>query len=173
MVLEKTPFNLSAAGQTTTQHLVGEPEQTWRLYVLSAYDQRTLRALVDQLGVYLQQRLELFEKRLSRNLAYTLGQRRSLFSWKIAVPARTLAEVVEAITESRLVPQRSVKLPKLGFIFTGQGAQWYAMGRELTNAYPVFRSAIEASDRILGDLGAPFSLIGKKIFASCVEKREA
>ena len=162
MVLEKTPFNLSVAGQTTSHHLAGEPAQTWRLYVLSASDQSTLKALVNQLSVYLQQRLELFEKRLSRNLAYTLGQRRSLLPWKIAIPARTLAEVVEATTESRLIPLRSIKSPRLGFIFTGQGAQWYAMGRELMSTYPVFKSAIERSDRILANLGAGFCLLGER-----------
>lgn len=167
VVLEKTPFSLSIAGQTTTQHLAGESPQTWRLYVLSAYSQLSLKALIKQLGVYLQQRLELFEKRLSRNLAYTLGQRRSTLSWKVAIPARTLAEVVEATTELRLIPQRSVESPILGFIFTGQGAQWYAMGRELMGAYPVFKSAIVEIDGFLEKLGAQFSLIGERNFSSC------
>ena len=160
VVLEKTPFSLSVAGRTTRQHLAGEPPQTWRLYVLSAYDQLTLKAMINRLGVYLQQRLELFEKRLSPNLAYTLGQRRSRLPWKIAIPARTLAEVVEATTELRLAPQRSVESPRLGFVFTGQGAQWYAMGRELISAYSVFKSTIEQIDRFLEKLGAQFSLIG-------------
>ena len=167
VVLEKIPFSLSVAGQTTAEHLAGEPPQTWRLYVLSAYDQLSLKAMINQLGVYLQLRLELFEKRLSSNLAYTIGQRRSLLSWKIAIPARTLAEVVEATTESRLVPHRSIKSPRVGFVFTGQGAQWYAMGRELISAYPVFKSALEDIDRFLDKLGARFSLIGERYFASC------
>jgi len=166
VVLEKTPFNASVAGQTTTQHLAGESSQMWRLYVLSAHDQLTLKALVNQLGIYLQQTLELFEKRLSRNLAYTIGQRRSFLPWKIVIPARTLAEVVEATSESRLIPQRSVKSPRLGYIFTGQGAQWYAMGRELMSAYPVFKSAIKKSDRFLESLGAQFSLIGERNLTS-------
>jgi amino acid adenylation domain-containing protein len=36
--------------------------------------------------------------------------------------------------------------PKIGFVFTGQGAQWWAMGRRLLNVDPTFREAIEACD---------------------------
>ena len=39
----------------------------------------------------------------------------------------------------------------LGFIFTGQGAQWHAMGAELFE-YRVFRTAIKYLDYILGSL---------------------
>uniref|UniRef100_A0A8H7N118 Carrier domain-containing protein n=1 Tax=Bionectria ochroleuca TaxID=29856 RepID=A0A8H7N118_BIOOC len=44
------------------------------------------------------------------------------------------------------------KSPRLGFIFTGQGAQWHAMGRELLQKLPLFRQTIERCDRILSEL---------------------
>lgn len=44
-------------------------------------------------------------------------------------------------------------------MYTGQGAQWHAMGRELMQAYPVFSKTMEDADRCLRDLGAEFSLI--------------
>ncbi|CAI6031548.1 unnamed protein product [Clonostachys chloroleuca] len=44
------------------------------------------------------------------------------------------------------------KSPRLGFIFTGQGAQWYAMGRELLQKLPLFRQTIERCDQILSEL---------------------
>ncbi|CAL3970576.1 unnamed protein product, partial [Diplocarpon coronariae] len=49
--------------------------------------------------------------------------------------------------------------PRIGFIFTGQGAQWYAMGRELFDAYPIFAATMERIDRYLTKLGANFSLL--------------
>ena len=142
-------------------HLAGESSDTLRLYVLSAFDDLALKEQIKQLGIYLQQRLELFEKRMAPDLAYTLAQRRSLLPWKVSILARSLAEVVEATTESKLITQRSVEPPRIGFVFTGQGAQWHAMGRELMNTYPVFKSTMEETDRCLKRLGASFSLLGK------------
>lgn len=42
--------------------------------------------------------------------------------------------------------------PRLGFVFTGQGAQWFAMGRELIEKSPLFRQTIEKCDQILAKL---------------------
>ncbi|KAJ2892889.1 hypothetical protein MKZ38_009267 [Zalerion maritima] len=48
--------------------------------------------------------------------------------------------------------------PTLAFVFTGQGAQWYAMGRELY-AHPAFRESLEAAEQYLSmTLGSPWNL---------------
>ena len=47
---------------------------------------------------------------------------------------------------------------RLTFIFTGQGAQWYAIGRELIRSSVVFRKSIARSSSILTDLGSTWSL---------------
>ncbi|HYT76508.1 MAG TPA: type I polyketide synthase, partial [Vicinamibacterales bacterium] len=36
--------------------------------------------------------------------------------------------------------------PRIAFVFAGQGAQWWAMGRRLLEADPVFRAAVDACD---------------------------
>jgi acyl transferase domain-containing protein/NADPH:quinone reductase-like Zn-dependent oxidoreductase/acyl carrier protein len=43
----------------------------------------------------------------------------------------------------------SAQQPKLVFIFSGQGPQWWAMGRQLLALEPVFRAALEDCDRLL------------------------
>ena len=114
------------------------------------------------LTVYLEQRPEVFQNSLLPNLAYTLGQRRSLHAYKLAIPARSSAELIPALATVGATQLRSLTEPRIGFIFTGQGAQWHAMGHELLDAYPVFASTMQRIDQHLINLGASFSLIGKQ-----------
>lgn len=53
--------------------------------------------------------------------------------------------------------------PRLGFVFTGQGAQWHAMGRQLIEECPHFRQSLQRCDKILATLpDAPeFSILAE------------
>jgi acyl transferase domain-containing protein len=130
-----------------------------RLFVLSANDKKSLEARMHSTTVYLEQKPEVFQNSLMPNLAYTLGQRRSILPWKVAVPALGSAELIPSLAGSTITPSRSSKEPSIGFVFTGQGAQWAGMGRELIEAYPIFASTMERIDECLVKLGADFSLI--------------
>jgi acyl transferase domain-containing protein len=142
-----------------------------RLYVLSANDKSSLEKQMQDLKVYLEQRPEDFQNSLLPNLAYTLGQRRSVLSWKVAIPASSSNELIPSLAGTAVVPSRAVKEPRLGFVFTGQGAQWHAMGRELLDAYPVFASTMEKVDQCLADMGASFSLRGTLSFSGIAGSR--
>ena len=61
---------------------------------------------------------------------------------------------------------RSRSMPVLSFVFTGQGAQWSGMGRELLGHH-VFRASLEQASRYLQGLGCKWSLIGI-YFVSCL-----
>lgn len=130
-----------------------------RLYFLTANDKNSLRLQMDALWLYLQRQSSKPRELLS-DLAFTLGQRRSLLPWRNACVASSLDDLMEQLKSAKSVPTRASKEPRLGFVFTGQGAHWYAMGRELSQAYPIFASAIEDADRHLRTLGASWSLIG-------------
>lgn len=54
------------------------------LYVLSANSEKSLKSQMQSLGIYLEQRPEALELSLMGKLAYTLGQRRSFLTWKVA-----------------------------------------------------------------------------------------
>lgn len=49
--------------------------------------------------------------------------------------------------------------PRIGMVFTGQGAQWHAVGRELLHAYPFFETVLKDAERHLKSLGAGWSLL--------------
>jgi acyl transferase domain-containing protein len=166
--MEKAPNVPKIAIKGTNHSLAtGTKAAPKRLFVLSAHDKTSLETQMNELTVYLEQRPEVFENSLLPNVAYTLGQRRSVLSYKVAIPARSSAELIPLLASSETVPFRSVKEPRIGFIFTGQGAQWHAMGRELIDAFPVFATTMEKCDQCLADLGADFSLLGKLSVLYC------
>ncbi|KAJ5938107.1 hypothetical protein N7454_004449 [Penicillium verhagenii] len=92
------------------------------------------------------------------NMAYTLGQRRTHFNWRMAVSASTHTELIDFLATVK-EPVRSTGEPTVGFVFTGQGAQWHGMGKELLKEYPVFRKTMQNFDICLKTLGATFSII--------------
>lgn len=114
-----------------------------------------------KVGIYLEQRPEIFQHDLLSNVAYTLGQRRSLLQWRVAIATSSSFDLVNDLNSGKITPVKESGPLRIGFVFTGQGAQWNAMGRELYEQYPVFTRSMDNCDRYLDSLGAPFSLIGQ------------
>ncbi|KAK5627480.1 hypothetical protein RRF57_003195 [Xylaria bambusicola] len=156
VVLERVPF--THRGPKVDADL-RDDTPTRKLFVVTANDKSSLEAVLKNLVIYLEQRPEMFQKALMADVAYTLGQRRSLLQWRVAIPALRSFDLIEAINGQRLTPGKESDPLRIGFIFTGQGAQWYGMGRELYQQYPVFTSAIDYADVCLGSLGASWSLL--------------
>jgi len=136
--------------------------EDWRVFMLSARDESAAKAMNANLKEYLSVQAQ-DNAVLAKNLAYTLGQHRSVFPWVAATSARSLPELIENLDAKTFVPAYSAKGPRIGFVFNGQGAQWHAMGRELIYAYPIFRSSLEEAERCIKDFGAQWSLTGKPI----------
>lgn len=79
----------------------------------------------------------------------------------------TSFELIEALNSNSTVPSKAATTGqgpysdlKIGFVFTGQGAQWHAMGRELygQNGYDVYTAGLDKADRYLQRMGADWSL---------------
>lgn len=127
-----------------------------RLFILSGFDQDASKRQAKALGDYLETR-EAGDDSYLDKLAFTLGERRTQFIWKAAVAASSQAELSKALL-GHVDFSKATKVPNLGFIFTGQGAQWCGMGKELLESYLVFRETIDRIGSYLRELGAPFDV---------------
>ncbi|OJK00237.1 hypothetical protein ASPACDRAFT_28570 [Aspergillus aculeatus ATCC 16872] len=136
-----------------------EPDPPGRIYVLSAKDERGCQRMISELSDYLTDTKSPDERQILANLAHTLASRRSSFRWKAACVAQSLASLTSRLSNEGTRPRKSADKVRLGWVFTGQGAQWFAMGRELIKAYPVFRQALLECDGYIRDMGASWSLL--------------
>lgn len=135
--------------------------------------------------------LELLAEALSRqcadpatdvtlsDIAGQAAHRRSHHEFRLAVPASSvqdLATKLAAQASGQQSPSIAVHrvlvgagagagpLPPLAFICSGQGPQWWAMGRQLLDSEPAFRAVIEQCDGVARQLGS-WSLIDELLAA--------
>ena len=113
------------------------------LLPLSAHNEHLLKLNFDALS-------QVIDKVSLADVVYTFGARRSRFA------QRSFCIVDKGnIAQSLVIDRKPVRAPlqtsNLDFIFTGQGAQWHAIGAELFE-YRVFRTAIKYLDYVLGAL---------------------
>ena len=135
---------------------------TPRIFVLTAQDRDGLTRAKTSLAAWLRSKAEALEDEsdemtLLADLAHTLNTRRSRLQWKALALGSSVEELTESLGEVSLEAMSS-SVPHLGFVFTGQGAQWATMGTRLM-AFPDFRCSIEAADQFLKkELGCRWSL---------------
>ncbi|KAI1188567.1 hypothetical protein F5B17DRAFT_262823 [Nemania serpens] len=83
------------------------------------------------------------------DLSYTLNMRRTKFSHRTYVIAREGRESEAFAVAASQAASITKKPVSLGFLFTGQGAQWVGMGRLAPQEFPVVLDTIQHLDRIL------------------------
>ena len=128
-----------------------------QLFVLSASSKFSLTAAISSLKAWLSRQLPSAKK--IRDLAYTLATRRSLLSWRFAFTAQNYNQLISILNQKSIPSVDSRYGARLTFAFTGQGAQWHAMGAELMKIPSAFTNSMHASDTILKRMGAPWSLL--------------
>jgi acyl transferase domain-containing protein len=144
---------------------VGNPDDSLksRLFVWSTSDETGTKRLCEAYREFLSSaKITVQEDQYLGNLAYTLAKKRTLFPYRSYVQAATLSELVMNLSSEigALRPLRSKASINLGFVFTGQGAQWAQMGIELLK-YPTFRRSFEQADSFIRTLNSPWTLLSK------------
>lgn len=164
-ILEEAPGHAGNTSDSngTQQNANGHIVHGRKIICLSANDSDGIERQAKLLAEYLQGHADID---VMDDLAYTLGQRRSIHKHKVAIQSGSIQDLQSSLEGLKYKAPKASATPRLVFIFTGQGAQWPRMGRELLAAYPVFKKAFEAADEHMSSLGATWSLLGMLIVSS-------
>lgn len=161
---QRSPLEQPLNGDGPSQRQNGacdRPAYRNRIFVLSGFDEGSCAVQIQKLQGYLNDYGPDADDEFMDSLAYTLNERRTKFIWKVGVTGSSPSSVADALS-GRAKPNRAAKKPSIGFVFTGQGAQWCGMSNELWAVYPVFRQSIQRIDVYLKQIGAPFSVEGMR-----------
>lgn len=91
------------------------------------------------------------------SLVYTLSTRRSKLAWRSSFVASSTTELIQSLSSPR--PIKASITNRISFLFTGQGSQWFAMGRELLNSHSLFHKSLAISEEVLLSFGASWRLL--------------
>lgn len=134
--------------------------QPVKLVPLTAFDEQGISRIAKVQAAFLESvsRINGYDDHAFMNdYVHTLSQR-SKFPWRSYTLAKSSADLIHGFSSSLPKAIRARTSISLGFVFTGQGAQWYGMGRELL-CYPIFRESLEGCSAYLHALGAKWSLL--------------
>lgn len=84
------------------------------------------------------------------DLSYTLSERRTHHFNRAYVVTRNTS-----FSENEITFGKKSETPRLGFVFTGQGAQWSQMGKELCETFPVATLLLKHLDDVLQSTPSP------------------
>ena len=128
-------------------------ERAWPI-VLSARSEDALRGSALHLAQWLDERSHANgDSPLLPDLVHSLGARRNHHPYRLTVVTNSMTELVQEL-DGFGVKQESPKVriaftprreapPRIAFVMSGQGPQWWGMGRELMRHEPVFRATLE------------------------------
>ncbi|KAF2654169.1 hypothetical protein K491DRAFT_679868 [Lophiostoma macrostomum CBS 122681] len=147
------PAQLDSRGLPSLLAAPDSSSNNSRILMLSSSDKSTLPRMTTLYTQWVEEKMAKGEMTpcLVDHLVYTLSERRSSLPWKSFALLKRHEDITNLDSVISL-PVRSLDNPKIGFVFTGQGAQWCGMGKELLY-FPLFAESIEQSQRYLKTLG--------------------
>ncbi|KAK3390615.1 conidial yellow pigment biosynthesis polyketide synthase [Podospora didyma] len=159
--------NFSAAGGNSALLLEEAPPPLPAQSASNGKTQPNLVAVSARTGASLQGNLRALKGFLVNNpsaspsvgsLSYTTTARRMHHPHRVMLVGSSVDELVKQI-DVALADQRGMtrhpKIPKTVFAFTGQGAQFPGMGRQLMETFSLFRTELRQLDRVVDSLGFP------------------
>lgn len=140
MVIEATP--------NVDKDNVQSPERPLHLLTLSA---KTKKALVDLAKRYTE---HLATNPRLPNVCFTANTGRAHFEHRLSIVADSNTDLINHLSAFSQGVETAVSVPsderpKIAFLFTGQGAQYVNMGRQLYETQPSFRKTLNHCSEIL------------------------
>ena len=157
VVVEEAP--LVTVGQTTLRKSGsaiaagsgGAP--TANILAISAHSDAALNALASRYADLVRANPDAVP-----DICYSAAQYRDHLSHRAAIVGTSAASLIDGLTAVARGDAPSAgarghlkasEMPRIAFVFSGQGAQWWAMGRELRACAPVFAAALAVCDAAL------------------------
>ena len=127
---------------------VGQGEKRSFLVPLTSHNENAGKLMNSKLADYVRENPYV----RGADLAHSLSFRRSMHRYRSFAIGNDADAILKDLTEPKPIAKWTKTLedkPRIGFVFTGQGAQWHAMGRQLIDQSQLFRKTLERCDAIL------------------------
>lgn len=126
------------------------PSRPFHTLLLSARNPEALKNLIGRYIAFLK---DADEGRLA-DICHTAATGRAHFEFRAAVHGRDLGDFVDGLKEllEKNAFPRIGKDRRIVFLYTGQGSQYYGMGRQLYQSQPVFRKALDECERVFREI---------------------
>ena len=148
VILENYRPKSGVSKQETTQVQTEIVEKRPFLIPLTSHTEKAGKLLVSSTSEFIQQRPDL----KVYDLAYSMSARRSMHQCRSFAIGHDQQSVLHDLAEPKPTAKWNRILqghPRIGFVFTGQGAQWHAMGRQLIEQSQLFRKTLQRCDASL------------------------
>jgi len=156
------PASASDARERAPREATGNSEdyleRPVHLLTLSAKTAKALEDLVSRYYEHLENHSELE----LADICYTANTGRLHFNHRLAIVASHRQELQEKLLHLKGreevngvffgEQESNTSPPKVAFLFTGQGSQYFKMGYQLYQTQPVFRETLDECDQILGSV---------------------
>ncbi|KAK3317091.1 type I polyketide synthase [Apodospora peruviana] len=161
--------NFSAAGGNSALLLEDGPRavsaepaadpRSVHIVTVSAKSVKSLRKNIENLQSFVKDSTDSpTSSSLLSKLSYTTTARRMHHYFRVAIPAQDtdqLLKGLDAAKKQENMQRIPAVKPPVGFIFTGQGAQYTGMGKECFDNFSTFRQQVLIYDKIARSYGFP------------------